>query len=73
MVINDLEKVKELQKGHGEWTDCMSSVSYLAYYSVTHLLLAVTHLLLAVAHLLLAVTHLLLAVTHLLLTVPSLH
>ncbi|KAF6021316.1 hypothetical protein EB796_020380 [Bugula neritina] len=26
MVINDLEKVKELQKGHGEWTDCMSSV-----------------------------------------------
>ncbi|XP_067951450.1 E3 ubiquitin-protein ligase MIB2-like [Watersipora subatra] len=26
MVIRDIEKVKELQKGHGEWTECMSAV-----------------------------------------------
>lgn len=26
-VINDVEKVKELQKGHGEWIDIMKNVS----------------------------------------------
>lgn len=25
-VINDIEKVKELQKGHGEWIDIMKNV-----------------------------------------------
>lgn len=27
MVLNNLEKVKEQQKGHGEWTDSMMGVS----------------------------------------------
>ena len=27
MVIDDIDKVKELQKDHGEWSECMSTVS----------------------------------------------
>lgn len=27
-VIADIDKVKELQKGHGEWIDVMKNVSY---------------------------------------------
>ena len=29
MVIDDIDKVKELQKDHGEWSECMSNVSNL--------------------------------------------
>ena len=33
MVIDDIDKVKELQKDHGEWSECMSNVSNLLPHS----------------------------------------
>lgn len=30
-VINDIDKVKELQKGHGEWIDIMKNVNALLF------------------------------------------
>ena len=40
MVIDDIDKVKELQKDHGEWSECMSNVSNLQpHTSHTHAML----------------------------------
>lgn len=39
-VIGDVEKVKELQKGHGEWIDIMKNVSDLiSYKSINYMLI----------------------------------
>ena len=35
IVSRDMAKVKELQKGHGEWTDSMSAVSFNIYLPVS--------------------------------------
>lgn len=50
MVINDLEKVKELQKGHGEWTDSMIGVCTTALHSL-HLHLTETQIIYYIYHL----------------------
>lgn len=40
-ICNDLEKIKLLQRGHGEWAEAMSPVSYLKVFFYKYLFILI--------------------------------